>query len=335
MNKFLVRVLLALLLGGASFSSHSQFWRDPFQGGAVTRPITFPTTADCTAPSIAFTGDTNTGLTSIAADTVVVCAGGSARITSTTTSTTIPNPTFTGQQLNANGTTAAPSVSFTNSANSGLLSVAGSTFSASAGNTDLWTAVANMVRTSSNIGIGWASGASQSTSGDTMLWRASAGSILYNSATSATTQTSRTDGQKATASIGNAAATTVATITVPNAAHSASVFVRVTGSIGAGGAIGANEASATNCYIITITRTAGVNSVVAISSAFGAAASNVAGGTTVTATLTVTTASGAVGATNTHDIQVTISRGGGSSTNHTAVIEWSLLNANATGVTIG
>jgi hypothetical protein len=37
---------------------------------------------------------------------------------------------------------------------------------------------------------------------------------------------------------------------------------------------------------------------------------------------------------NTFDIQVTISRSGGSSDNHTCVATASLLNANATGVTI-
>lgn len=132
----------------------------------------------------------------------------------------------------------------------------------------------------------------------------------------------------------NAAAKTVLTITVPNAAHSASVRVRVTGSLGAGGAIGANEASATNEYIVTVTRTAGVNAVAAISAAHGASASAVAGAATVTAVATLAAVVGAVGASNTINVQVTITRSAGTSDNHTAVLTGEVLNANATGVTI-
>lgn len=145
---------------------------------------------------------------------------------------------------------------------------------------------------------------------------------------------SDTRNVKATASIGNAAATTVATITIPNAAHSATIRFTVVGSLGAGGAIGANEASAANSYYVTVTRTAGVNAVAAISSAFGAAASAVAGAATVTAAVTVAAVSGAVGATNTFPVQVTVARSGGSSTNHTAVVFAEVLNANAVGVSI-
>lgn len=139
---------------------------------------------------------------------------------------------------------------------------------------------------------------------------------------------------KSTTGITDAAATTVATITIPNAAHSATIRFTVVGSLGAGGAIGANEASASNSYIVTIARTAGVNAVAAISSAFGAAASAVAGAATVTATLSLAAVSGAVGATNTIAVQTTITKSGGSSANHTALVSWEILNANASGVTV-
>ncbi len=43
---------------------------------------------------------------------------------------------------------------------------------------------------------------------------------------------------------------------------------------------------------------------------------------------------GANSATQTFSVQVTITKGGGSSTNHTALVEAEVLNANATGVTI-
>lgn len=181
--------------------------------------------------------------------------------------------------------------------------------------------------------LGWASGA-VTQSQDTGLWRASANSILYNGSTTAATTTSRTEINKATTGITNAVATTVLTITIPNAAHSASIMLRVTGSLGAGGAIGANEATATNCYVISLTRTAGLATTAAISSAFGAAATAVAGAATVTCTAALAAVSGGNTATQTIDIQVTISRSAGSSTNHTCVSHASLLNANATGVTI-
>lgn len=140
--------------------------------------------------------------------------------------------------------------------------------------------------------------------------------------------------QKSTAAIANAVATTILTITIPNAAHSATIRVTVVGSIGAGGAIGANEASAANSYWVTVTRTAGVNAVATVSAAFGAAAAAVAGATTVTATLAAAAVVGAVGASNTIPLQITITRGGGSSTNHTCQAIAEVLNANATGITV-
>ena len=148
------------------------------------------------------------------------------------------------------------------------------------------------------------------------------------------TAASRAEINKAVTAFTDAAAKTVFTLTIPNAAHSASYLVRVTGSLGAGGAIGANEASATNCYVVTLTRTAGVNATAAISAAFGAAATAVAGAATVTCTAALAAVSGGVGASNTIDIQATITRSGGSSDNHTCVATASLLNANSSGITI-
>lgn len=157
-------------------------------------------------------------------------------------------------------------------------------------------------------------------------------SVTFGGAPAAAATVTR--NRVAVTAIANNVATTVATITIPNAAHSATIKFTVVGSLGAGGAIGANEASAANSYFVTIARTAGVNAVGAISSAFGAAASAVAGAATVTSVLTLAAVSGAVGATNTIPVQVTIARSGGSSTNHTALVTWEILNANATGVTV-
>lgn len=139
---------------------------------------------------------------------------------------------------------------------------------------------------------------------------------------------------KAITGIANNTATPLATVTVPNGAESAVIRLTVCGSLGAGGAIGANEASASNSYNLTIARTAGVAAVGTMSTAYGAAAAAVAGAATCTSTLALSTVSGAVGATNTFTINGTIARSAGSSTNHTALLLVEVLNANATGVTV-
>lgn len=139
---------------------------------------------------------------------------------------------------------------------------------------------------------------------------------------------------KTVTGIADATGTDIATITVPNAKHNAQLQVCVTGMLGAGGAIGAGEAAATNCYMVTIVRTTGVNAVGTVSSAFGAAAAAVAGATTATATTALSAVSGAVGATNTFTLKVTITKGGGSSANHVAFVSIRLLNGFASGITI-
>jgi len=139
---------------------------------------------------------------------------------------------------------------------------------------------------------------------------------------------------KAVAAIADNVATTVLTITVPNSAQAATVRVTAIGSLGAGGAIGAYEASASNSYDITVVRTAGVNAVADISTAFGVNAAAVAGAATCTAALTVASVVGAVGASNSFPVQITVVKSGGASDLHTAVLVAEVLNAVGSGVTI-
>lgn len=146
--------------------------------------------------------------------------------------------------------------------------------------------------------------------------------------------TSRTEINKAVTAIPDATVTTVFTVTVPNAAHSAMIEVGLTGSLGAGGAIGANEATGTATYQIAVARTAGVNAVASISSVYGSTTAAVAGAATITVTGNLGAVSGAVGASNTFTIRVTITKGSGSSANHTCLAYARLMNANATGITI-
>lgn len=147
--------------------------------------------------------------------------------------------------------------------------------------------------------------------------------------------TTRTEINKAITGIADNTATAVFTVTIPNAAHSASIRVKLHGSLGAGGAIGANESSQDATYNVDITRTAGVNAVATIS-AVGAqpAAASVAGAANAAVSGELSAISGAVGAANTFTINVKIAKSGGSSANHTCVAHAELLNANATGVTI-
>lgn len=139
---------------------------------------------------------------------------------------------------------------------------------------------------------------------------------------------------KQVTAIANAVATAVLTVTVPNAPHGAVLRVTLLGTLGAGGAIGADEASASISYDIAIARTAGVATVAVISSAFGSAAANVAGAATITITAALSAIAGAVGATQTFTVNVTITRGSGASTNHVCTVLAEILNKNATGVTL-
>ena len=129
-------------------------------------------------------------------------------------------------------------------------------------------------------------------------------------------------------------ATAVLTVTVPNAAHAAILEILVMARQGAGGTIGADESVTVTKYLIAIARTAGVASVLTLSSAIGATNSKVSGGDTDTAVLTQTANAEGVGATNTHTIKVTIDSSNNSSGNHKCDLFVRLFNANASGVTV-
>jgi hypothetical protein len=139
---------------------------------------------------------------------------------------------------------------------------------------------------------------------------------------------------KQVASIADNTATAVLTVTVPNGAHSGRLRITLTGSLGAGGAVGANEATGCVTYDFTIARVAGANAVVTASTAFGSATCGVAGADTITVTAAASAVSGAVGAANTFTVQVKIARGSGSSANHTCLVVAEIANANASGITI-
>ena len=147
-------------------------------------------------------------------------------------------------------------------------------------------------------------------------------------------QTTAATVKKTITAIADNTATPTFTVTVPNAAHSASIKLTLKGSLGAGGAIGANEATGSISYDIAIARTAGVATVVGVSTAYGSSTAAVAGGATITITAAASGLTGANSASQTFTIDVTIARGSGASANHTCGCFATIINANASGVTL-
>lgn len=139
---------------------------------------------------------------------------------------------------------------------------------------------------------------------------------------------------KVVTGIADATGTAVFTVTVPNSAQAAMIELNILASLGAGGAIGAFEASAEAIGAVIVARTAGVNAVATAATLTNTATAAVAGATTITLAYAVSAISGAVGAVNTFTINVTITKGGGASANHQAFVEATVLNAVGSGVTI-
>lgn len=145
----------------------------------------------------------------------------------------------------------------------------------------------------------------------------------------------QTEITKQVTGLADTVATAVLTVTVPNAQHAAVIDVDVVGILGAGGAIGAGEATRNSRYQVVLARTAGVNVVATASAAVGGAAATVAGGGAITSVVvTLSGITGGVGASNTFDILVAITRSGAGATNHVALVAARIVNQNATGVTM-
>jgi len=129
-------------------------------------------------------------------------------------------------------------------------------------------------------------------------------------------------------------ATNVVTVTVPNGKVGAILRTTFIGSLGAGGAIGAGEATHGISYDFSIVRTAGVAAVALIATATGSTKQAVAGAATVTTAGAVSAVTGAVGAVNTFQLTCAITKSGGSSDNHTCMVVVEVLNEFASGVTV-
>lgn len=132
----------------------------------------------------------------------------------------------------------------------------------------------------------------------------------------------------------DAAFTTCLNVFIPNAATSATLRIKALGSIGAGGAIGANEASSSIECDVVIARTAGLTTVTAQSASYGVASAAVAGATTCAVAIDASLVVGAASADQTLIIRVSVTKGGGASTAHTATVFAELLNMNNSGALI-
>lgn len=133
---------------------------------------------------------------------------------------------------------------------------------------------------------------------------------------------------KALTALADATATTIATVTIPNANHGAMIRVTVLGVTGDG------DSADSAIYTIGISRAVGVTSRAVVSTKSVVGASGAGATATAVVTVTVTAMVGAVGVTQTFTIQVAVARTAGASTNHVAVAELELLNAFATGITM-
>lgn len=156
-------------------------------------------------------------------------------------------------------------------------------------------------------------------------------SLLYGPSAGASTSVRI---QKPVTTLADNTFTDCFTVTVPNAAHAATIKLLVSGQKGAGDAEGANGSTSSVEYVISVQRTSGVTATAAISAAIGSIATTIAAGNAVTATAQCSAMTGGAGVTQTFTIQIKVARAAGASTNHTAFAVAELLNANATGITI-
>lgn len=294
-----------------------------------------------TNPQIALATDTDTGIVWFGADQIGINIGGSRMLSfgAVATNAISVNGTATFEF----GVTARAKINVSADTTAGNLVFTGTT----TGNQTFTIANGSMVLSNvGGTGLSWKPSTVNvfydNASGKTVAVRASDAlatmtfgddhTVTQNGALGAATTGTRL--LKSVTGIANNTATDIITVTVPNAAHSATLKVTLTGSLGAGGAIGANEATGTTSFNVPIARTAGVATVPATATAYAVTNTNVAGAATITVTYAISAISGAVGATQTFTVTVTIARGSGSSTNHTCLVDAEILNANATGITI-
>lgn len=131
--------------------------------------------------------------------------------------------------------------------------------------------------------------------------------------------------------IANNTATDIITVTVPNGNHNAAIFLDIMAHLGTG--TDASESTRVATGVITICRQTGATTVAVASTLAQTAIATSAGGGTLTLAYGVSAISGAVGATNTFTIQVTLVVTG-TITDHVCMMFARSLNSYASGITM-
>lgn len=126
----------------------------------------------------------------------------------------------------------------------------------------------------------------------------------------------------------NATSTAVFTISVPNDTHSALLQIKLCGTLGAGGAEGEAESTAILTQDIAITRVAGQGLVLTQSGDALTAVAIVGAGEVVVPEIN-TVISGGATASQAITLRCKLSRGAGTSTNHTLTVVGELVSVNA------
>lgn len=158
---------------------------------------------------------------------------------------------------------------------------------------------------------------------------ANTGSVILGALTAGSATSTKQIIKKVTG-IADNTATDVLTVTVPNANHAAVIKLTLLSS---NGSTDAFESSRTAEGAVVVARTTGANAVAVAATLTLAQIATVAAGATHTLAYGVSAISGAVGATNTFTIQVTIDDSGNLGSNQCVVLA-EVINAEATGVTI-
>lgn len=165
--------------------------------------------------------------------------------------------------------------------------------------------------------------------GYTPLWEVDVTGATTLGGTKAAATTATTIVKKVTG-IADNSATDVFTVTVPNANHACAVRLTLLSS---NGSTDAFESSRVATGTVVLARTTGANVVAAVSAIAQGQIATVSGGATHTLAYGVSAISGAVGATNTFTITVTIDDSGNLGSNQVVAVA-ELINSEATGVTI-
>jgi len=132
--------------------------------------------------------------------------------------------------------------------------------------------------------------------------------------------------------IADNSATAVFTVTVPNVDTAAVIEVDLLASIGGGSDNWESSRYAKGAVVIA--RTTGANAVPAVATLTLAQIATVSGGQTITLAYGVSAVSGAVGATNTFTVTVTIVRAGGTANTHQCMWVARVINAETSGISI-